>query len=1086
MRTSRTAGMFTFLLLFVAFASSAAFSQGVTNAAMNGKVTSTDGEPLPGANIIAIHNPSGTKYGTSTRSDGRYNVLGLRVGGPYSVTVSLVGYQRKVKENIYLRLSENLDLDFELQEEAVTGQEVLVIGERSSVFNASRTGAASNVTRQQIDQLPTLSRNFQDYYKTSPYMSSDRGNAAGRNAKYNNIQVDGISFNDLFGLGGTGAPAGQSNVTPISLDAIEEFQIVVSPYDVRQAGFTGAGVNAITRSGTNQYRGSVFYYGRNENFAGKTPTEVDSLRKKLDGFKDYQVGGRLGGPILEDQFFFFGNGEITRFKQPLTRTFDSRSIGTNTFTVPQDSINLLVNTLKQKYNYDPGSFNSIDTRRESDKIFARFDFNLSDNHKLTARWSYLNSLEDNTPSRGRAPTDIYSDFGRYVLKNKTHSIALQTTSTFGNSYSNEFTLGYTDQFDNPVYLGTAFPTLYIRTRNNTPGFDNTQQTLVLGAEQFRHFNELGQKHFEITNNFTWYLPEHTITVGAKVDLFKFRNLFIPSAFGVYTYNSIDEFVTDKRPAAYEFRYSATANPRQEANWGARQYGVYAQDEWAVSPHLKVTAGLRLEIPTYPDVPSYNFRIDSTFGMRTDVLPRAQVAFSPRLGFNWSVDEERNTQVRGGAGVFYGRFPYVWVSNQYSNTGVDFYTITALPQVFNPDPFGQTKLPPTSTSAEVNLTDRNFKAPSVFRWSAAIDHKLPFDLVATIEGIFSVTQDDIYYQNINLAPNTLNTNVLGTSGPLTPGGMLRGEDREVWGTYSTTTRRFSTRWTNSRDFAPGVFLVRNTDKGSNSNVIIQLQRNVPEGLSGSASYTWGYAKDINSGNSTTASSGWRFNPTTGNPNEPDLTFSQWDRRHRIAVSLTYRQDWGLGGLATSIGLFYGGASGRPFSYMVVGDVNGDGRSDNDLPYIPRDVNDIILVNSAGTVLAKNDAAYTQLFTFIEGDKYLNANRGKIAERSGPREPWAHSLDLRITQEIPTIAGQKIELTFDVLNVLNLLNKKWGWIKTTGVNQTFNFIEFHSLETTTGPDYGKPRYRWTNTTLTSPFQPDNILSRWQAQFGVRYTL
>ncbi len=1092
MRTSFTPlHLLAMLVLLCVLASSTVLAQGITTAAINGKITSKTGEALPGVNVIAVHEPSGTKYGTSTRPDGRYTLPNMRVGGPYTVTASAVGYQKQERTEIYLRLSEILDLDFSLAEQAVVGQEVVIVGERAAVFSASRTGAATSVTRQSIDQLPTLSRNFQDYYKLSPYLSASTasgvagGNAVGRNAKYNNIQVDGISFNDLFGLGGTGAPAGQSNVTPISLDAIEEFQIVVSPYDVRQAGFTGAGINAITRSGTNQFKGSLFYYGRNENFAGKTPTDVDSLRKKLDGFTDYQIGGRIGGPILEDQFFFFGNGEITRFKQPLTRTFGSRTLGTNVFTVPQDSLNLLVNTLQTKYGYNPGSFSSINFLRESDKAFARLDFNLTESHKLTARWNYLKSLEDNSPSRGRAPTDIYSDFARYTLKNRTHSLALQLTSTFGNSYSNEFTVGYTDQFDNPVYLGQPFPTLYIRTRNNTPGFDNSQQVLVLGAEQFRHFNELGQKYFEFTDNFTFYLQDHTITVGAKVDLFKFRNLFIPSAFGVYTYNSIDEFINDKRPAAYEFRYSATPNPRQEANWGARQYGVYAQDEWTVNPSLRLTAGLRTDIATYPDKPNYNFRIDSTFGFRTDRMPKTHVAFSPRFGFNWALDEARNAQLRGGVGVFYGRFPYVWVSNQYSNTGVDFFTVTAVPQRFNPDPFNQQKLPPTSTTAEVNITDPNFKAPSVVRWSAAVDYKLPWNLVATIEGIFSLTQNDIYYENINLAPNTLNVNNLGTTGPLTPGGRLVGEGREVWGTYSTSTRRFSTRWINARDFAPGVFLIRNTSKGSNSNVIVQLQRTVLEGFGGSVSYTWGMAKDINSGNSATASSGWRFNPTPGNPNNPQLTYSQYDRRHRIVAILTYRHDWGIAGLATSIGLFYNGQSGRPFSYLVVGDVNGDGRSDNDLPYIPRDENDIILVNSAGTVLPKTDAAYAQLFNFINSDPYLRENKGRIAERSGPREPWAHMLDLRISQEIPTIAGQKIELTFDILNLPNLLRpKKWGWVKNTGVNQTFNLIEFHSLETTPGPNYGKPRYRWTNP--STPFQPDNILSRWQAQFGIRYTI
>ena len=352
-----------------------------------------------GVNIKAVHNPSGTVYGTSTRGDGRFNLPNLRVGGPYTITATLVGYRKQTREQLSLQLSQNLEVNFSLVEEAVPQEEIVVKGERSPVFNASRTGAATSVQREQIDRLPSLSRNFQDYYKISPYISGDKGNAAGRNSKYNNIQIDGTNFNDVFGLGSTGAPAGQSNVTPISLDAIEEFQIVLSPYDVRQSGFTGAGINAITRSGTNAYKGSAFYFGRNEGFAGKSP---DTLKTKLAGFTDWQLGGRVGGPIIEDKLFFFANGEVTRFKQPFSRTFGNQNLGTNAYTANPDSLALLSNTLKTKYGYDPGSYTNIGYNRESDKMFLRFDYNLTENHKLTARWSYLRSSEDNSPPAAAA------------------------------------------------------------------------------------------------------------------------------------------------------------------------------------------------------------------------------------------------------------------------------------------------------------------------------------------------------------------------------------------------------------------------------------------------------------------------------------------------------------------------------------------------------------------------------------------------------------------------------------------------------------------------------------------------------------
>lgn len=1110
MRTSLTMRACALTLILCASVPFVAYSQGITGAAMNGKVTARSGESLPGVNIIAIHTPSGTRYGTSTRSDGGYALPNMRVGGPYTVTASAVGYKKQTKENIYLRLSENLELNFSLVEEAVQGQEVVVLGTRSEVMSASHTGASTNVTRETIDRLPTISRSFQDYYKVSPYFNpastaGGSGNALGRNSKYNNIQVDGVNFNDLFGLGSTGTFGGQATtkvISVISLDAIEEFQLVVSPYDVRQADFTGAGVNAITRSGTNDYKASAFYYGRSEEFAGYDPTSVYPLKKKLSGFSDNQYGARVGGPIIENELFFFANAEISRYKQPISRTFDNQTVSTNTFTAHADSLTMLSNYLKTRYGYDPGSFSEINVASKNEKVFFRFDYNLSEDHKLTARYNYLHAIDDNRPSRGSGTTDIYFDNGRYKLQNKTHSVALQLSSVFGNEMSNEFIVGYNDIFDFPTYYGQAFPTLYISTRGSLGGTQSTTiQTLVLGSEEFRHYNELGQKVTEITDNFSLYLPEHTITLGGKVSFLSFRNLFIPDAFGAYTYSSIAQFLNDQRPTSYSFRYSATSNPLQEANWKTKQFGFYAQDEWTVNPLLKITGGVRVDIPQYSSKPNYNKPLDDTLfavtgvHYRTDEPPKTTPVFSPRIGFNWALDEERTAQLRGGIGIFSGRFPFVWVSNQYSNTGVDFYTRSVINGTdtvkhFVPDPYNQPKLASaTLPSAEVDLTDRNFKAPSVIRWTLGFDYRLPLDITATIEGIFSRTQNDVYTQNLNLKGLQTNADSVGstprTNGPLTPNGRVVGENREMWGRISPTgSGNPTTQWIDAGRFSPGIFLVRNTNKGFNSNVTMFFQRNVPEGLNGIVGYTWGMAKDINSNNSTTASSQWRFNPTPGNPNEPQLTYSQWDRRHRVFASLSYRHLWGDNGFATSIGLNYNGQSGRPFSYMVVGDVNGDGRTDNDLVYIPKDPNDIVLVNSSGTVLAKTASEYQALFDFINKDSYLSEHKGQMSERSGPREPWSSSVDLRIAQEIPVVAGHKLEVTIDILNLLNFFDSGAGWVRNTGANQTVNLLQFTGFTTTAGPDYGKPRYVWLG--LTDPFQPDNILSRWAMQFGVRYTL
>ena len=1061
------------LMLLMSLFISALYAQGTTTAGLYGIATDMKGQPMPGVNVVALHVPSGTKYGTTTRDDGNFTIPNLRVGGPYTVSASGVGFKQEKKENIWLALSQNLRISFSLVEETVEMSGVTVSAERNAVMSATHTGSAANVSRTEIDRLPSISRNFQDYYKLSPYFNGSGSNAVGRNNKYNNIQIDGANFTDLFGLGSTGTPAGQSSVTvtPISLDAIEEFQIVISPFDVRQSNFTGAGINAITRSGTNEIKGSVFYNARNENFAGVSP---DAFEKKLATFSEKTYGFRIGGPIIENKLFVFANAELARRDAPFERHFNQAADGSNAYKASADTLAKISSYLKNNFGYETGSWSTIPQLDNSDKIFVRFDYNIDESNKLTARWNYLNALDDNSPSRFRNSNSVYSENSRYKLINKTNSVGLQFTSLFGNIASNEFSAGYNHQLDNPTYYGTAFPTVQITTQGDA---------LAVGAEEFRHQNKLVQDVIELTDNFSWYVAtDHTVTFGASANLINFENLFISDNFGYYEYPSAAAFLAGGAPTAYSYRYSATNDPLQEANWGYRQFGVYVQDEWTVSPSLKVTGGIRFDLPTYPDKPNYNARFDSTFSahgydLSTDKLPATYIAISPRIGFNYAVDEERNTQIRGGIGIFYGRFPAVWVSNQYSNTGVDFYTVTTAPSSFIGNAYGQPKSASSLPTAEVDVTDPNFKAPSIIRYNLAVDQQLPYDLVASVEGIFSSNINDVYYQNINLAG-------LKENGGLTPGGKLVGENREVWsnitnatGAYNTTGRFVDTKFT-------AVYLVKNTDQGYNANIVAQVQRkNIHDGLYANLGYTWGLAKDVGGTNSTTASSGWRFNPSQGDPNNPVLAYADGDRRHRIFGTVSYRYDWDWNGLATTVGAYYNGLSGRAFSYLVNGDVNGDGNTgsnSNDLMYIPKSASDIVLVTSAGAAAPQSD--YDALMAFINSDSYLKDNKGKISERNAARSPWSHQVDLRITQEIPTIMGQKVELTFDILNFTNLLNKKWGWTNLVANQSTLSLLTFKNVATT-GPNAGRPQYTLGST--TDPSIPNDGLSRWSAQFGLRYT-
>ncbi len=1036
-------------------------SQGVTTASISGRVTTETGEPLPGANIVVVHEPSGTVYGATSRIDGYYNLLGLRVGGPYTITVSYVGYAQQKVQNVFLTLGQELRLDFKLSEKPVELGEVVVLGERTGLVGAGRTGPATNVLRQQIDVLPTISRSFADFYKFSPYLIGYT--AAGRNWRYNNIQVDGVNFNDLFGLGGTGTPAGQTRVTPISLEAIEEFQIAIAPYDVRQGGFTGAGINVVTRSGTNNFSGAVFAYGRNQDFIGRSP---DTLRRKYDEFSEYQFGFRLGGPIIRNRLFFFVNAEFTPYSSPLTRVLGAPTIGTNIYTLSPDSVRAFRDILKNKYGYETGSFESFKFKRDSRKFFAKLDFNLSQAHRLTLRYSYLSALDDNPPSTSGIPSPqvatIYAENTKYKLQNVTSSIVLQLRSVFSARVANELILGYTDTHDNPVYYGQAFPYVSVRT---TDALGRTYN-LAAGSEKFRMANDLRQKVIEITDNLTFFMGSHVITVGTHNEIFSFRNLFMRDFFGAYHWNSLADFLRGGKAAQYELLYSKLPNdPMPAAKWKAIQYGFYIQDEWTVRPGLKLTYGLRLDIPTFPDKPLYNPSVDSTFkplgyDVSTDVVPKAQFLLNPRFGINWDLFGDKTLQLRGGVGLFTGRVAYVWISNQYSNTGVDlarvFVTGASVPN-FSPDPYNQPKLPGTPT-AEINLTDKNFKLPQVLRASFGVDKLLPFGFIGTIEGQYTKTINDVLYQNINLKPQ----------------GYL-ADGRPIYGTWNYSQRRWTLQQYNS--LFTSVILMSNTSKGYTYNLTFQLERPLaPDGIYAKFAYTYGVSKDLNSAVSSIALSQWRFNHAV-DPNNPALSYSNFDYRHRVLGIISYRREiWR--GIAATIGLYYNGLSGQPYSWVYNGDVNGDGQVENDLIYIPKDRNDIILVDVGGNNLPYTNQAYDELNSFIENDPYLSKNRGKFAERMAARGPWTHQVDARLTIEVPSIRGHKLELTFDILNLTNLLNKDWGIVKTVAFQRAF-LLRFRSLDPTTG----KPRFIWTGAPVTAT--PSDLASRWQAQIGIRYT-
>ncbi len=1055
MRLTVTKLLFLAIATLVILANSSIFAQGITSAAINGIVTDQNGEPLPSATVMAVHQPSGTQYGITTRINGAYNLLGLRVGGPYTVTVSYIGYETQKKEDVYLTLGQNLTLNFKLTTSAVKLSEITVVGRRNAIISSDRTGAFQNISSKQMQEIPTISRSFQSFAKLSPLVSGTSSQIAGRNNRYNNIQIDGTQYNDLFGLGSTGTPGGQTGSNPISMDAVDEFQVVVAPYDVRYGGFTGGGINAITRSGTNDYEGSVYGYGRNQSLVGLSPLN----KSKYADFSDYQYGARLGGPVMKDKLFFFTNVELTQHTVPLSNV--GLVSGPSEAQAWADSLS----TLLAAHGFNAGSYGATDVNQPSTKFFLRFDYNISENNKLTLRNNFVHSYQDNLNNRSSNFAMSFDTYN-YRITNNTNSTVLQLNSTIGNQMSNELILGYTMIRDQRGPTLAASPEINVVMPG---GF-----TIYAGTDRFSSANSLDQNIFEFTDNFTYATGNHVFTFGTHNEFFSFKNLFIRSYWGYYQYkvNYISDLYQSgptvglNNPAFFQRVYSRTGDPEPAAQFSVNQYGFYAQDEWTPMENFKLTYGLRIDIPTFPTKPTENDSVSYYFpGFHTSDVPSGNILWSPRVGFNWDLNGDHTTQLRGGVGIFTGRVPYVWMSNNYGNTGtmiaeVDGYKGT----VFSADPNNQPGVGSPGTGAakytsEIDLVDPNLKMPQVLRFDVAVDHQLPFEITGTVEAQYSKTVNDMLYQEVNLKPQV---------GTLPDGRPLYGYTNSGNGNFL------------------GIYYLTNTSKGYQYNFSVQLQRSVALGISGNVGYNYQRAFDQNGVLSSQAQSQMNYNPIAYDPNDPALTTSDFEIRHRIFASLTYSHNF-FENAVTSITLFYNGQSGTPFGFTVNGDVNHDGFYGNDLFYIPKNDADIELgtVNSSGVWTKASQSTYDALESFINNNPYLSSHRGQISERNATTYPWRNEVDMRITQDIPAF-GEKhhFQISLDILNLLNLINSDWGWDVSGGFNNN-SIVSYSGMDTHTVPGKSIPVYNFKAPANNLPWNYNDLTSRWTMQLGLRYT-
>lgn len=1029
----------------------------VTTSAISGVVVDINDEPLPAANIVARHTPTGTVYGISTRVDGRYTLPNLRIGGPYEITVSFIGFQSQVLTDVFLRLGETSEFNFVLQEDVQALGEVVVT--TNADINPGRTGAATSIENARLTTIPTISRSAGDIYKLSP--SSDGNSFAGRNDQYNNFSLDGSIFNNPFGLDAA-TPGGQSNAQPISLDAIDQITVSLAPYDVTQSGFTGASVNAVTKSGTNTFTGTAFAYYRNQDLTGSKVAGNDIFVPDLT---QLQTGFSIGGPIIKDKLFFFANFEVER-REDLGSNFVAAGPGVsgdNVSRVTAADLETVSNLLRTRFNYETGAYQGFLRDTDSNKGLFKLDWNVNQDHTVTATFNFLDAYRDlnaNPDAIGRrGPDAITLQFANsgYRINNDIFSGIVEVKSIFGNRFSNKFQAGYTFFDDSRDPFSEPFPVLNI----NRDGV----RYIVAGHEPFSINNRLDQKVYQVTNNFDMYLGAHTITVGASFERFEFDNSFNLAAYDPFAgypggtfgpgFDSVQDFVDFVNAGSMDAAVTAAQGTFDAGNWALAelnvgQFALYTQDKWYINDNLNVTFGLRIDMPLYFDTEDkIQENIDRKGGLLADggtyapdvvyydednnavtfdhtVLPDNAPLFSPRFGFNWDAYGDDSFQLRGGTGLFTGRFPFVWIGNQVANPDFFFY----------------------------NVTDPDFKFPQVWRTNIGFDKVL--DNKVTISSDFIITKDVNAMLVRNYGLRTPTSNLVGADGR--PYYLADASDRAT--IFGDPTN---------------AYVYTNTDEGYSINWSVEAKKLYDSGVFITLGYAFLETRTVSSNTREISSDIFDGNPIVENANRPELSNAVYGNRHRIIG--TANKTWTYGSSdqwATTVSLFYEAAQGGRFSYTYSGDANGDGSFLNDLIYIPTPA-DLATYQFSGNA-QQQEAQRNAFENYIAQDNYLKDRRGEYAERYAILSPWYTRLDLRVLQDLKLMGSQSIQFSMDILNLGNLLNNNWG--VREGVSNT------QPIGVSVDPATRIPTYTFDESQTSSFVDDFSLNSRWQIQFGIRY--
>ncbi|TGE15570.1 TonB-dependent receptor [Hymenobacter elongatus] len=1055
------------LLVLTLLSAPEAWSQ-VTTSAMNGIITDKSGEGLPGATVIAVHTPTNTQYVSPTNSEGRFNINGMRVGGPYSVRVTFIGYKETARDGIFLTLGQNLRLDINLSEATTELANIVVRGQRDNIINADRTGSVTSVQREQIDRLPSISRSLNDFTRLTP--QANGSTVGGGNNRQNNFTVDGSDFNNNFGIGGN-LPA---NGSPISLDAIDQITVSVTPYDVRQSGFVGGAINAITRSGTNEFTGSVYTYSRDQTFIGN---KVGSETFNLQNSRFNQYGFRLGGPIIKNKVFFFVNAEIEKNIVPgQTRVAatDAAPFGSNSGVArPKDfELDAISNYLRDKLDYTTGPYQGYEFISDRTKLTGRVDWNISQRHRFNVRYSQTEGKSPSFPSGSSSPLTQFpfgvgrTDLNALPFKNagyfqeaNFYSLAAELNSTFGSNMANTFRATYTKQNDPRSSDSKVFPFVDILKADNATAAPTPFTSF--GYEPFSLGNLRDVEIYSIRDDFSWTLGKHNVTLGGQIDQSETKNGFQRFAASYYRFNSFEDFVAASDPSRtpaerasvlptdFALTYSLEPGFAQAfPSFKFGQYSFYAQDEFALTSRIRLSGGLRADYITFPeDLKEHPLVSALTFAngekINTATLPASKVLWSPRIGFNWDVEGNSTVQLRGGSGIFTGKVPYVWIVSQAGDAGMLQVTRTfsgagvkdlnGTPnsyQGFQTDPnFYRPETVPVAGTVipnPISAVSPDFKFPQTWKSSLALDVKLPLGVVGSLEGIYNKDLNTAIFRNPNMvAPKNLAVGGYPDNRLMYPNG---NPDKFI-NPISTAGKAVPNGTAGGQAF--NTIVLDNATKGYYWSVAAKAEKQFDSGLFASVAYVRSDARNLFDGGGDQPLSSWQQNPSINGSNSPQLSYASYVVPDRVIVSLSYRKEY-LAHLGTTLSLFYEGSQGGRFSYVYSSDFNRDG-ANADLIYIPNNPSEITFVAQTvnGVVVTPQEQS-DLFFKYVEQDKYLSKHKGEYAERNGALLPWRNQIDVKLLQDLFVDLGTKrntLQLSLDVFNLGNLLNSSWGAFQTT---------------------------------------------------------